>query len=102
MVLFQLSCGSKRYFRYDSRVFTRVMSFGMGVFEYLIEFVTRYMTEEIKTCFFEEPHYLVMDIFALWVLGQAKNALSSIIVVSRRGSISVRFLFNFPFRKVFY
>ena len=50
------------------------MSFGMHVFEYVIEFVTRHMTEEIKTCFFEEPHHLVVDVFTLWILGLAQNA----------------------------
>ena len=78
------------------------MSFGMRVFEYLIELVTRHMTEEIKTCFFKELHHLVVDVFTIWILGQAKNALSSIIVVSRRDSISERCLFNRPCRKVLY
>ena len=90
---------SKRYFCFNSRITTRIMPFGMGIFEHLIKIITCHMTEKIKSRFFEKLHYIMMNVSPNRTFSQVINTLPSIIVVFRCSPISEGCLFDSPFLK---
>lgn len=75
------------------------MAFRVGILKHLAKVAASDVAQKIKPRLFKKLHYLVMDIFALWVFGKVKNTLSSIVIVSRCSSIGKSFILDASYLK---